>query len=162
VAKAKHKRGGGYIRKWEEILSSPAYRDLKPVERCLLEEFQRIFRPHRNGTLSISGTRAAELLNVTDTTALKAFKVLTEHGFIALVRGEYWMERKAREWRLTFEGCNGKEPTDEWRNWEPGQPVASLPQKKPRPQNRGQNCPKNMGRLPQKEGQSLPEDTVSH
>jgi len=33
----KYKRKGGYIQKSEEWLASPAYRDLKPIARCLLE-----------------------------------------------------------------------------------------------------------------------------
>ncbi|MCG7869728.1 MAG: LysR family transcriptional regulator [Candidatus Thiodiazotropha taylori] len=121
MAKGKgYQRQGGYVRKWEEILSSPAYRDLKPVARCLIEEFQRLYRPGRNGHLSISTKNAAELLNVSEPTVSKAFRDVEAHGFIKLCDGYSWMERKAREWRLTFEpGNNNQEPTDEWRNWKP-------------------------------------------
>jgi len=121
MAKAKqHKRPNGYIHKWEQILSSPAYRDLKPAARCLLEEFQRIYRPGRNGKLSISTKRAAELINISEPTASKAFYELVEHGFLVLTEGHLWQERRAREWRLTFElGANNREPTDEWMDWKP-------------------------------------------
>ena len=131
-----HKRKGGYVRKWEEVLGSPAYRDLSTVSRCLIEEFQRIYRPERNGKLSISTKNAAKLLKVSKTTAINAFHDLAEHGFIVLNKGELWMERRAREWRLTFEPHNGKEPTDDWQIWEPGKPVATLPRKKMRVQYR--------------------------
>jgi hypothetical protein len=115
----KHRRRGGYIQRHEEWLSSPAYRDLSCAARCLLEEFQRIYRPQRNGQLSIGTRRASRLLRVAEGTAGKAFHDLASHGFIKLVKGELWQQREAREWRLTFEPCNGREPTDDWRDWEP-------------------------------------------
>src|SRR5690606_14689390 len=102
-----YKRKGCYFRKWAEWVNSPAYRDLKPPARCLLDEFQLIYRPTRNGYLSIGTRRAAELLRVTEPTASRAFYDLMEHGFIVLTKGELWMERKAREWRLTIEPYNG-------------------------------------------------------
>ncbi|MCU7813413.1 MAG: hypothetical protein KZQ77_19585 [Candidatus Thiodiazotropha sp. (ex Notomyrtea botanica)] len=119
MAKSKgYRRPGGYVQKWEEILSSPAYRDLKPVARCLIEEFQRLYRPGRNGKLRISTKNAAKLLNVSEPTAIQAFKDIESHGFIKLSEGHSWTERRAREWRLTFEpGNNGQESTDEWRDW---------------------------------------------
>jgi DNA-binding transcriptional MocR family regulator len=147
MAKSKaYRRSGGYVQKWEEILSSPAYRDLKPVARCLIEEFQRLYRPGRNGQLSISTKNASRLLNVTEPTAIKAFKEVEAHGFIKLSEGHRWTERKAREWRLTFEpGNNNQEPTDEWRDWQP--------KNNHRPKKQGQDCSKNNSRLLKKQGQ---------
>ena len=113
----KYRRAGGYIQRHEEWLNSPAYRDLKCPARCLLEEFQRIYRPQRNGRLSISTRNAERLLKVSENTACKAFRDLTSHGFIVLTKGHLWQQRESREWRLTFEPCNGREPTDEWRYW---------------------------------------------
>ena len=49
-----YKRKGSYMRKWAEWMESPAYRDLRPAARCLLDEFQLIYRPGRNGSLNIS------------------------------------------------------------------------------------------------------------
>ena len=158
-----HKRKGGYIRKWEVVLASPAYRDLSPPARCLLDEFQRIYRPGRNGKLSISTSNAAKLINVSQPTASKAFYELVEHGFLILVQGQLWMERKAREWRLTIEEYNGREPTDEWRQWERDKPVAVKPlHKKLRVKKHGQDCSKNEGRLLKKQGQRALKAVVSH
>ncbi len=147
------RRSGSYIKKHEEWMSSPAYRDLKPTARCLLDEFQRIYRPTRNGQLCIGTRKAADLCNVSENTAGNAFHELVEHGFIVLTKGELWMERKTREWRLTIEPTNNREPTDEWKRWAAGKPVATLPRKNPT-LNLRQNCLKNGGRLPQKQGQS--------
>lgn len=142
-----YRRSGGFVQKWEEILSSPAYRDLKPVARCLIEEFQRIYRPGRNGQLSISTKNAATLLNVTEPTAIKAFIEVEQHGFIKLSEGHSWVERRAREWRLTFEpGNKNQEPTDEWRDWRPKKNI--------RLKKQGQTCSKNDGSLLKKQGQN--------
>ena len=136
------RRKGGYVRKWEEILSSPAYRDLRPVDRCVLEELQRLYRPNRNGHLSLSVRNAEKLVHANKDTITKAFDKVAAHGFIELARGEYWQEGKAREWRLTFEPCNGREPTDEWRTWEPGKIIYSTPKRnRTRSQTRGQQRP---------------------
>ena len=144
--------------RYEEILASPAYRDLKPVSRCLLEEFQRIYRPGRNSQLSISVMRASELLNVHKDTAGKAFYELAEHGFIVLKKGAYWRERLAREWALTFEPLNNREPTDDWLKWAKGKPVVKLSMKqrykKSKSANVVQDCPKKSTSLSLNSGQS--------
>jgi hypothetical protein len=97
---------------------------------------------------------AAKLIRANKDTASKAFRSLAEHGFIALTKGEYWQERLAREWRLTFEECNGREPTDDWKRWRPGQPVVTLP-KKSRSQTKGQQRPNPRGSLSGNKGQGL-------
>ena len=149
MAKAKLKRPGGYIQKHEEILASPAYRDLKPVARCLLEEFQRIYRPGRNGKLSVSTKNAASLLNVSEPTASNAFYDLVDHGFLVQTKGQLWQERLSREWRLTIvPSGNNHEPTDEWKKW-------PSDHKNSRPKKQGQNCSKKGGSLPRKQGQSI-------
>ncbi|OOZ75527.1 hypothetical protein BOW50_11375 [Solemya velum gill symbiont] len=114
-------QGRGYVRRDEEMLSSRAYRDLKPVARCLLEEFQRLYRKSR-WKLTISTRDAARLLNVSEPTASKAFYSLATHGFIILTKGHLWQERMAREWRLTFKEYNSRQPTHEWRGWTPEAP----------------------------------------
>ena len=118
--KIKPKRPGGFIRKHEEWLASPAYRDLRPVERCLLEEFQRVYLPSRNGRLSISVEKAAKELRCNKDTASRAFYALVEHGFIVLTKGHLWQQRLAREWRLTLQECDGRLPTDDWKRWSKG------------------------------------------
>lgn len=148
---AKYKRKGGFIMRHEEILVSLAYRDLSTVAKCLLEEFQRIYRRGRNGTLSISVKRASKLLHVHKDTAGKAFYELAEHGFIAPKKGSNWRERLAREWALTFEELSGREPTDDWKKWEPGKPVVKLYMKerykKSKSGNKVQDCPNNRTKL---------------
>lgn len=92
-------------------------------------ELQNLHFNGRNGYLSLSVENAAKRLNVTQKTARAPFHELAEHGFIDLTKGCFWQERLAREFRLTFYGCNRREPTDEWRAWEPGKPVLQIPKK---------------------------------
>ena len=118
--------------KHEEWLATVSYRSLSTDARCLLEEFQRIYRPSRNGTLSISNSRACELLGVSENTARNAFRQLEARGFLALTHEACYMAGKATEYRLTIESYNGREPTDEWRDWEPDRPILTIgrPRKK--------------------------------
>lgn len=124
---------GYYFHVWGEWFDSPAYRDLSLPARCLLMEFLAIYTPTRNGRLSISVQRAMDRLGCAKQTAQEAFRELTEHGFIKLNHGEMWQERKAREWILTFEPLNNKEPSDKWQEWKPGQPIFTLPRKRTQP-----------------------------
>jgi len=108
---------------FEEYVASPAYQDLSTAARCLFHEFLRIYRPSRNGSLSISTRKATALINVSEPTASRAFHELAEHGFLKLNQEAQWQQRMTREWTLTTEPCNGREPTDDWRRWSPGNPL---------------------------------------
>lgn len=91
MAKAKprkFRRPGYWFSVYEEWFGSPAYRDLSPGGRCLLMEFLLIYRPSRNGQLSISIQNAMERLGCAKQTAQGAFRELAEHGFIKLREGE--------------------------------------------------------------------------
>ena len=140
-----YKRSGSYVQRYEIMLASPAYRDLSPNARCLLEEFQRIYRPGRNGALSISTRNATKLLNVAEPTAMKAFDSLTTHGFLILKNHENWFQRMAREWALTFEPLNNREPTDEWKNWTPENPYSVIDRKKSSTKKTGADLLKKRG-----------------
>ncbi len=120
--------------KHEEWLNSPAYRSLSTNARCLLEEFQRIYWPDRNGRLSISNANACELLGVSENTARNAFRQLEERGFLTLTHEACYVAGKATEYRLTIEEHNGREPTDDWRDWEPDRPILTIG-RRPKKQN---------------------------
>lgn len=130
-----------------ELLESDAYRYLTPIARALLIEFQIIYRPNRNGILSISTAHAAKRLNVTENTVKKPFYMLVEHGFIVLTKGHIWKEKMAREWRLTFHECHGRQPTDDWKKWNTNHPLQYTPLSKKTPTaNSEADCLKNSDR----------------
>lgn len=137
MAPAKHHFKGSYVRRFEEMLAAPAYRDLSTKARCLLEEFQRIYRPGRNGDLSISTRRAAKLLGISEPTAGPVFYELASHGFIKLTDHQVWQERRARKWRVTFEKSINHAPTNDWKRWDPANPFPVPGRKKTDPKNDG-------------------------
>lgn len=155
--KYKRNKVNGYyfIQKEAEWLESPAYRDLTPLARCLLDEFLIIYTPTRNGKLSMPTRRAAHRLGVTENTVLSAFDDLVEHGFVVMTKGELWIERRAREWRLTMLTCNNHEPTDDWKFWEQGKPVRVTTRKKRRSEKLKQRRSKIKANLHKKFKQNL-------
>jgi hypothetical protein len=124
-----------YFKTEADWFESPAFRDLSLKARCLLTEFLNIYRPGRNGKLSISTRHASERLAVAENTCIKAFGELVEHGFLVLTNHENWIQGRAREFELTVRPVDGRTQSDKWMMWEPGKPVSKLPnRKKPRPQ----------------------------
>ena len=119
-----------FVQIYDNVLNSSAYLDLKPPARALLIEFHRIYRPSRNGRLSISIREAEKRLRITEPVVLKAFEDLAEHGFIRLINHENWQERLAREWELTMLPVNNHEPRNDWMQWKKGANLCPLPMKK--------------------------------
>lgn len=119
--------GYHYIQLDAQILESPAYRDLTPLARALLIEFLIVYRPSRNGVLSLPTRKTAKRLNVTENTVTNAFHDLLEHGFIRLDGEAMYNARLAREWMLTFMPMNNREPSDDWQRWDKGKVVFYIP-----------------------------------
>ena len=111
--KSSFQRSGQFHRIYRDMFESDAYRSLRCVERCLLHELHALYLPSRNDVF-LSTRDASKRLRVNADTARKAFHVLENRGFIKLTRGQLWQQRKAREWRLTFESYKDREPTDDW------------------------------------------------
>ena len=107
---------------------------------------QRVYRPGRNGRLSVSVANAAKLLNVSGNTARKAFRQLEERGFLALTEEAQYADGLVREYQLTIEPVHGREPTDEWRNWQPESPILLLG----RPKRKNDSHPQNLRGSPPK------------
>ncbi len=127
--------GRNFVGKSRAMMQSPAFRDLRPVARALLDELIFIFNGSNNGEIHLAVRIAAKKINCHPDTAGNAFKELSRHGFIKHTRGDNWQAKKSREWRITCKKHNGQEPTNDWIEWEPGKPVFKVPQrynKKPR------------------------------
>ena len=102
------------------VLKSPAYRNLKPPARALLIEFMWIYRPSRNGRLTIDTVTAQALINSSEKVTDRAFYELSEHGFIKLIKHHSWTAKKGREWAITFHKVNEHEATNNYLNWVKG------------------------------------------
>lgn len=77
------------------------------------------------GQLFLSERGAAAAIGVSRNTASRAFEELIELGFLRIVSaGHFHVKiRVATAWRLTFQPFprNHQGPTNEWRDWRPGQ-----------------------------------------
>jgi hypothetical protein len=120
------KRDGYFFQVHEEWFESPAFRDLSCPARCLLFEMLNIYRPSRNGQISLSVENAAIRLGKTRKTVQRHFHELAEHGFIVLTSPQFWMGGRAREWRLTIMPVGSSSPTDEWKDWPVRGPFTQL------------------------------------
>ncbi len=149
-----YKQEGHYLRLYDSLINSAAYRDLSSQAKCLLVEFARIYRPNRNGDLSISTRQAMKLIRISDVTAGRIFYELAAHGFIKQTLCESWTHGKARSFQITWEPSNGREPTNEWLHWEPGANLCPLPMKSAH-KNKSSTL-KEGARLPIKIGQTAP------
>ncbi|MEZ5919209.1 MAG: hypothetical protein R3D66_04685 [Alphaproteobacteria bacterium] len=84
--------------------------------RCILDELQDRYFGNNNGRICLTVEDAAEEIGRSYNTAKTAFWELEEKGFIErMLEGDY-RKGKAREWRLTYEQYQGREPTDDWKN----------------------------------------------
>lgn len=122
MAKAIHKKyqhRGGFIGLPRRVFESSAYRDLSLGARCLLDELQNMHVPQRNGRIGMSTETACERLNISYKTAQKLFQELQNHRLIDCTMQANSFGGRAREWRLTYEPYQGREPTDDWLQWQP-------------------------------------------
>jgi DNA-binding transcriptional regulator YhcF (GntR family) len=108
--KAYHNRGpkdyiGRYVRLMEYMLASVAWQSLDPVSRALYVEIARRYRgPNSdNGKIPYSVREAATALNVSRSTANRAFHHLVERGFVIVSKrsGFSMKGRVSTEWLLT-------------------------------------------------------------
>ena len=88
-----------------------------------------------------------ELPSASDT-----FYGLAACGFIKLNNHALWQERKAREFSLTFEPMNDREPTDEWEKWTPDNSYPVPGPKKIPTQKTGAALLKNQGQTAKESG----------
>ncbi|SFJ24988.1 helix-turn-helix domain-containing protein [Albimonas pacifica] len=85
-----------------------------PAAKVWLELRSR-FNGGNNGQLRLSQREASKLLGLGKSTVAKAFKELERKGFLVVVVQGDWYGRKATEFRITTEACNGNLPTHDWR-----------------------------------------------
>jgi hypothetical protein len=112
---AHYKHLGGFVGLPRRVFESLEYRALTPKARCLLDELQNLHMPGRNGRLVLSVECAMERLGLSYNTVAKAFQELGRAGFIEQTFEHRYTQKQAREWRLTYEPCNAREPTDDWK-----------------------------------------------
>jgi hypothetical protein len=122
--------GGKHVRLYEWMLASPAYRDLRPTARALLVELARIYNGRNNGKIALAERDGADLLGMADKAAIRrAFRELTDHGFITMTKkGGFNVKdrsaKRATEWRLEWQpvsilGQAEQEASKAFMRWKP-------------------------------------------
>jgi hypothetical protein len=128
---SKKKRGqyrikGGYVSFPLAVLKSDAYLSLTSKSRALLVYIQSLEFPERNGRIGLSEANASKHLDCSPNTASKAFDELINRGLIVCYNEGCHLSGMAREWCITYLPVNGREPTDDWKEYRPK--TESLPQ----------------------------------
>lgn len=117
-----------FVRLDQPVHRSAAFRALSTNARALILEVISLHNGLNNGELFLSVRDAAKAIGLADVGAAgRALKELVQHGFLAVTNpGHFAIKvRHATQYRLTFEACGDRPPTNEWRNWrpEPGTPA---------------------------------------
>jgi hypothetical protein len=106
----KQKNERWYARIFHDVMDSPAWRSLTAYEQAIYLHLVRRYNGRNNGQISLSVREAATAINAAKNTAARALKVLTQKGFISVVkRGWYNPKRehgRATEYRLTEYPCD--------------------------------------------------------
>lgn len=92
-----------HVRLHHWLLNTAAYRSLSPPARALLVELMSIYNGTNNGRLALSVRDAGTACCVSKNTAARAFRELTDRGFIVQIKpsGFSVKSRLAAEWALT-------------------------------------------------------------
>ncbi len=113
--------------KW--VTLTAAWRHLDPPAVALYLVLRSRFNGHNNGTIGLGCREAASLTNVGPDTANRAFRKLTEMGFIeAATKGGFSQNgRRATEWLLTElpDDRTGHKATKAFASWVPENSKAS-------------------------------------
>lgn len=105
------------------LLSSPAWRALKPTPRALYVVLASRYNGSNNGSLGLGEREAAKELNLSDRRAVrKAFADLEAHGLIkATKRGAFNVKLTegnwATEWALTVFSVGAALPGKDFMRW---------------------------------------------
>ena len=120
-AKAKGRGKTTFVRLRHDMMDSPAWQSMSANAQALWLHITRRYNGYNNGEISLSCREAADKLHISPNTASRVFKELQEKGFIrtGTFAGFRNKHRTATRWILTHEVCDGKPPTNEWRNYTP-------------------------------------------
>jgi hypothetical protein len=105
------------------MMKSEAWRSLSPAERCTYIEIERHYfgLGSNNGRIGLSARAVASACNMSKDTANKAFRRLSELGFIECATPGSFHRKSAHaaEWRLTRVRCDvtGALPSKAFMKW---------------------------------------------
>lgn len=117
------------------VMESPAYRGLHLRSRAILFEIAARMNGYNNGKIVLSYEQIRESTGCCNRDIAKALNQLWQHGLITFRECENWVQRQAREYRLTFvssvSGSLILPATNDYLKWAP------TPVVKPKRKNNG-------------------------
>lgn len=124
MSKKKPKLGydqrGGVMVISRAMRESSAYVSMPATAKVLMDLLQMQWRNDKSVAYGIR--EATQKIGCTRNTAVKAFKILQERGFIICDEESFFSSKtgsRAREWRLTWMPFDYKNPTHDWEKWNP-------------------------------------------
>lgn len=118
-------KGGKFIALPHHMVTSPAFRSLKGGTLKVYIELSDRYNGSNNGELQLSCREAAKRLHISKSTVSRAFRELTQKGFIRCTLRGNWYEKIASTWALTNKPDNRPNgspvATNEWHRWNPDQ-----------------------------------------
>jgi hypothetical protein len=102
------------------MLMTAAWQHLQPRSMKLLIEVWRRYDGKNNGRIPFSMREAMECLQCGRDQAIRAFRELTDKGFLRVARDSGFNTKKqAREWTITALPIGDKPATRDFERWEP-------------------------------------------
>lgn len=124
MAKKKPRLGfnqrGGVLAVSRAMRESYAYASMPATAKVLMDLLQMQWRNDRPVAYGVR--EAAQKIGCTANTATKAFKILSERGFIVCDAESLFNSKtgsKSREWRLTWMPFEYRDPIHNWEKWQP-------------------------------------------
>ena len=116
-AKGRNEDGWQYAVLPYNMIQSKAWRSLRGNSIKVWLEIRSRFNGSNNGKLSLSLDEGARILGMGKATVDRAMKELADKGFLAMTKRGVWYGRKASEWRVADESCEGHPATNDWKRW---------------------------------------------
>lgn len=102
------------------LIDSQAWQHLTSADKSVFITLKRRFNGVNNGNISLSVREIIACNKMSINTASKSLKHLQQKGFITLKQYGYFGTHTASTWKLNTDKCDGYSPSNEWKQWKPG------------------------------------------
>lgn len=102
------------------LLDSLAWRHLTNADKAAFISLKRRFNGMNNDSISLSVREIAAENKMSINTASKSLKHLQQKGLISLTKYGYFGSHMASTWKLNTDSNPGYHPSNEWKQWKPG------------------------------------------
>jgi hypothetical protein len=127
---ARHKQLTRFVALPHYMMRSEAWRYARPVEKVVLIDVWMRHNGSNNGQI-VYGARDGEKIGISKSVTARALAGLVELGFLRIARDAAFTvkTKEAREWTITGEPLNERQPTKDFMRWQPARKQAPSHQK---------------------------------